>query len=48
MSLHLPRRHLEGVEEGLPGNFTLLYPSDESLWPYYSVLSTSIYFSKVT
>lgn len=40
------RRHLEGVEQGLPDNFTLLYPSAESLWPYYSVLSTSIYFSK--
>ena len=33
------------VEGSLPANSSLLYPSSESLWPYYSVLSTSIYFS---
>jgi hypothetical protein len=42
-----PRRELETVEGSLPANFSLLYPSAESLWPYYSVLATSIYFSKV-
>ena len=33
------------VEKSLPPNFHLLYPSSSSLWPYYSVLTTSIYFS---
>ena len=36
---------LARVEDSLPRNFSLLYPSGSSLWPYYSVLSTSIYFS---
>ena len=39
------RRHLIAIEAALPNTFSLLYPSDESLWPYYSVISTSIYFS---
>ena len=38
-------RMLARVEDSLPRNFSLLYPSGSSLWPYYSVLSTSIYFS---
>jgi len=40
------KRHLRTVERSVPQNFSLLYPSKHSLWPYYSVLSTSIYFSK--
>jgi len=40
------KRHLRTVEQEVPQNFSLLYPSKDSLWPYYSVLSTSIYFSK--
>jgi len=40
------KRHLRNVERQVPRNFSLLYPSKHSLWPYYSVLSTSIYFSK--
>ena len=36
---------LANIEVALPANFSLLYPSSASLWPYYSVLSTSIYFS---
>lgn len=40
------KRHLRTVERSVPQNFSLLYPSKGSLWPYYSVLSTSIYFSK--
>ena len=40
------KTHLRKIEEALPENFSLLYPSQESLWPYYSALSTSIYFSK--
>ena len=39
------RRHLAAIEAALPASFSLLYPSDESLWPYYSVIATSIYFS---
>jgi len=39
------KKLLRNVESSLPQNFTLLYPSHASLWPYYSVLSTSIYFS---
>ena len=39
------KRMLANIEVALPANFSLLYPSSASLWPYYSVLSTSIYFS---
>ncbi len=39
------RRHLAAIEAALPASYSLLYPSDESLWPYYSVIATSIYFS---
>jgi len=40
------KKHLRTVERSIPQNFSLLYPSKDSLWPYYSVMSTSIYFSK--
>ena len=40
------KKHLRTVERSVPQNFSLLYPSKDSLWPYYSVMSTSIYFSK--
>jgi hypothetical protein len=39
------RLHLAAIEAALPASYSLLYPSDESLWPYYSVIATSIYFS---
>ncbi|XP_023336352.1 uncharacterized protein LOC111707463 isoform X2 [Eurytemora carolleeae] len=42
----LLRTHIERIQPQLPSGFSLLYPPTESLWPYYSVLPTSIYFSK--
>jgi hypothetical protein len=39
------RRQLVVIEAALPPTYALLYPSYESLWPYYSVIPTSIYFS---
>lgn len=38
------RETLFSIEEQLPANFSLLYTSEEALWPYYSVLGTSAIF----
>eukprot|EP00094_Tigriopus_californicus_P014484 TCALIF_14079-PA protein Name:"Protein of unknown function" AED:0.36 eAED:0.36 QI:0/1/0/1/1/1/2/0/558 len=38
------RETLFTIEEQLPANFSLLYTSEEALWPYYSVLGTSAIF----
>jgi len=35
---------LNNVERQLPENYTLLFPSEEPLWPYYSVLSATANF----
>lgn len=38
------RETLKTIEKQLPENFTLLFSSKDSLWPYYSLLSTSANF----
>ena len=40
------RKHLKLVEKEIPENFALFYPAAESLWPYYSVLSTTVHLSR--
>ena len=35
---------LNNVERQLPENYTLLFPSEEPLWPYYSVLTATANF----